>query len=395
MINQTATIFAELNKGAREYIFRRNQKLLTLSSKGQRYFTKSESIEYLQTSPTTLDKYIAQSDINPKRHEHSLWAITLDEMYYLRNEIMPNSLRVAPKFVRSEKQKCQVIVIQNQKGGVGKTVSSVTYASGLAVAFHQEYRVGIIDLDGQCTASMYYAPEADLDGCITAGDLISGNYELDNNETLKDAISSAFLPTTIPNLRVLPAAQRDRSIESWFHKSLTSGLPQPYHCLKNIIDEIEDEFDILIVDTPPSMAFITLNAYYAATSVIFPLGASENDLDATCGYFEYISGVWDLMENNGHKGYDFVRLLLTNYKEETNSTETRSKVADHFGNYLYATEFQYSVAIRECSSLMSTVFDMSKSEYPKTKSTFNRATVNSFSVVSRLHADIINVWRGE
>ena len=62
-------------------------------------------------------------------------------MYKVR-DLLPDNLRKDAKFVRSEQQKAQVMVIQNQKGGVGKTVSAATIASGLATEFHQEYRVG-------------------------------------------------------------------------------------------------------------------------------------------------------------------------------------------------------------------------------------------------------------
>lgn len=391
MASKTEQIFNALGEGARDYREIRNNRLFHANQKDVRYFTRAESIEYLGINGKTIDSYIMQSGIDPKRHDHSIWAITIDEMYTLR-DLLPEKIRVAPKFTRSNK-KLQVITIQNQKGGVGKTVSAVTIASGLATQFHQQYRVGLIDLDGQGTASMYYV--ANTDDTLTAGDLIRKDYDLDDGETEHDAISESFLPTAIPNLRILPAAQHDRAVDGWFHKAIVNGLENPYKLLDNIINEVENEFDIIIIDTPPSLSFVTLNAYYAASSVIFPLGASENDLDATCGYFEYIKDVWDLMESNGHQGYDFTRLLLTNYREDPASIDIQSKIEKFFPDMMYSTEFHYSVAIRECSALMSTVFDMSKSEYPKTKQTFNRAATNAYSVINKIHSDIVKVWSNE
>lgn len=107
-------------------------------------------------------------------------------------------------------------------------MSAATVASGLATEFHQEYRVGLIDMDGQATLSMYYAPEADQEGNLSVGDLIMRNFDLDEGETFEQAVSEAFLETTIPNLRILPAAQSDRAIEGWFHEQVFSHkLPSP------------------------------------------------------------------------------------------------------------------------------------------------------------------------
>ncbi|MDG4871048.1 hypothetical protein P8631_23925, partial [Guyparkeria sp. 1SP6A2] len=76
----------------------------------------------------------------------------------------------------------------------------------------------LIDMDGQATLSMYYAPEAEKEGCLSVGDLIMQNYDLEEGETFPQVVSEAFLQTTIPNLRILQASQSDRAIEGWFHE---------------------------------------------------------------------------------------------------------------------------------------------------------------------------------
>lgn len=281
---QTTETFQVLKIGADAYIKRRNQRLLSNHRKDLRKFTRAEAFTYLDIDAKTLDKYVATADFDPRRHEDSQWLINIEEMYQLR-DLLPENLRKASKFKRSDNQKMQVIVIQNQKGGVGKTVSAATIASGLATEFHQEYRVGLIDMDGQATLSMYYAPEADLEGCLSVGDLMMNNFDLDEGETLEQVVSNAFLPTTIPNLRILPASQSDRAIEGWFHEQVFGQkLTSPYSLLNTIINAVQDEFDIIIIDTPPSLGYATYNAYFAATSVVFPLSITENDIDATCSY---------------------------------------------------------------------------------------------------------------
>ncbi len=390
---QTTSHFQSLKQGADNYIKRRNQRLLANHRKELRNFTRAEASAYLGIDAKTLDKYVTAAEIDPRRHEDSQWSIDIAEMYRVR-DLLPEALRKEPKFSRCEQQSTQVIVIQNQKGGVGKTVSAATVASGLATEFHQEYRVGLIDMDGQATLSMYYAPEADQEGNLSVGDLIMRNFDLDEGETLEQAVSEAFLETTIPNLRILPAAQSDRAIEGWFHEQVFGHkLPSPYSILAEIIDAVKDEFDIIIIDTPPSLGYATYNAYFAATSVVFPLSITENDIDATCSYFSYIPQVWALLANANHDGYDFMKILLTNHRDSSTTTELMNSLYDHFAPYLYSKEFKHSEAIRQASSLLSTVFDMSKSEYPKSKATFQTAQQNGYEVTSQIQRDILNVWR--
>ncbi|EOB3677318.1 TPA: ParA family protein [Vibrio vulnificus] len=392
---QTTLTFQALKQGADGYIKRRNQRLLANHRKELRNFTRAEATTYLDIDAKTLDKYVANAEIDPRRHEDSQWSINIEEMYTVR-DLLPDSLRKEAKFVRDSHQKTQIIVIQNQKGGVGKTVSAATIASGLATEFHQEYRVGLIDMDGQATLSMYYAPEAEQEGCLSVGDLMMSNFDLEEGETLAQVVSDSFLKTTIPNLRILPASQTDRAIEGWFHEQVFSHkLPSPYSILSEIIDSVRDEFDIILVDTPPSLGYATYNAYFAATSVVFPLSITENDIDATCSYFSYIPQVWALLANANHTGYDFMKILLTNHRDGSTTTELMNSLYDHFSPYLYSKEFKHSEAIRQASSLLSTVFDMSKSEYPKSKGTFQSAQQNGYEVTSQILRDIVNVWREE
>nr|AKN37229.1 Chromosome (plasmid) partitioning protein ParA [Vibrio genomosp. F6] len=390
---QTTTTFQQLKEGADGYIKRRNQRLLANHRKELRNFTRAEASAYLGIDAKTLDRYVTATEIDPRRHEDSQWSIDISEMYRVR-DLLPENLRKDPKFSRSDKQKTQVVVIQNQKGGVGKTVSAATIASGLATELHQEYRVGLIDMDGQATLSMYYAPEAEQEGNLSVGDLMMRTFDLDEGETYQDAVSEAFLETTIPNLRILPASQSDRAIEGWFHEQVFSHtLASPYSILDEIIDAVKDEFDIILIDTPPSLGYATYNAYFAATSVVFPLSITENDIDATCSYFSYIPQVWALLANAQHEGYDFMKILLTNHRDSSTTTELMNSLYDHFSPYLYSKEFKHSEAIRQASSLLSTVFDMSKSEYPKSKATFQTAQQNSYEVTSQILRDLLNVWR--
>ncbi|WP_288987667.1 AAA family ATPase [uncultured Pseudoalteromonas sp.] len=392
-IEKTDSAFRELGIGATNHKLVRNHRLLSKNQKAVRRFTRAESLAYLDINARTLDKYASLVNIDPRRHTDYQWLLDIEEIYKIRDSL-PAELRKVQKFKRGPNEKLQVISVQNQKGGVGKTITVATIASCLAVEFHQELRIGVIDMDGQASLTAFYATKSEALGELSAGDLISGDYELDEGETKKQVISNAFLPTTIPNLRILPAAQSDRVLEGWFHKGLLNGtLSNPYSILKDIINEVEDEFDIILIDTPPSLGYATYNAYFAATSVVFPLAVTEADIDATCSYFEFIVHMWELLRSNDHQGYDFMKMLITNHRDSSTTSDLLTGLYDNFSEFLYSKEFKYSEAVRQCHSKLSTVFDMSKSDYPKTKTSFQATQSNAYEIASQLYRDIAKVWR--
>jgi hypothetical protein len=93
---------------------------------------------------------------------------------------------------------------------------------------------------------IHYTPESDLEGHLSVGDLITKNFDLDEGETFEQVVSDAFQQTTIPNFRMLPASQSDRALEGWFHEQVFKGaLATPYSLLKEVIDAVADEFNIL------------------------------------------------------------------------------------------------------------------------------------------------------
>ena len=88
-----------------------------------------------------------------------------------------------------------------------------------------------------------------------------------------------------------------------------------------------------------------------------------------------------------------MKILITNHKDSSTTTELLNSLNDSFSPYLYSKEFKNGEAVRQASSLLSTVFDMSKSEYPKSKMSYQVAQQNAYEVTSQLQRDIVNVWR--
>lgn len=368
-----------------------------LNPKVERTFDRPEAVDYLKTDYRTIEKYCAELGFDPRsksndEYDPAQWQLTLSQLYAIR-DILPDSTILKKKLAKAARLQpkgCQIIVVQNQKGGVGKTLTSLVYATGLATEYQQNYRVAIIDMDGQSTLSSYY-PSLTNERRTTIGKLLM----LDpNSDNYAEHIKASISDTTIPNLKIIPADQTDRDIEGLFHEGIHEGnITNPYRRLDSVIKTIQDQFDFIIIDTPPSLGYGVINAYFAANAVIFPFAASQNDTDATCHYLTYLPRIYRILIQEGHQGYNFMKMLLTNYEDSYSAQEVISELKDFFPLELLPTKFHKSEAVRLCAKERNSIYDISKSKYSGTKSTFNKAKLNTNSLLTDLMDDVIKVWK--
>ncbi|MEZ8197035.1 ParA family protein [Vibrio cortegadensis] len=356
-----------------------------------RTFSRPEAVSYLRTDYRTIEKHAAALGFDWKEYkEFGIdWQLDLDQIYAVRDALPESTTlkKTTEKFELNNGKRTQVIVCQNQKGGTGKTMVSVTMATGLAVELHEQYRVLLIDLDGQATATSFQPSEYQ----VTAGDLL----KLDpSSEGYEQRCLDAVADTSIPNLKILPAAQRDRDLEAAFHNGIMAGeYNKPYEHLKSVLQVVGDQFDIVIIDTAPALSFATLNAYFAATSVIMPLSANHNDTDATFQFLSYLPSLYKTLMGHGHQGYDFFKFLLTNHELTSTTSEIRTELETNFAGLVFSKEFKKSEAVRKCALEKNTVFDVSGSSYTGTKKTLTSAKENAKEVLGTLHGQLLSVWK--
>jgi chromosome partitioning protein len=231
----------------------------------------------------------------------------------------------------------RVIAIANQKGGVGKTTTAVNLGAALA---DEGFRTLVVDLDpqGNATTGMGLNPR-DVSGSIY--DVIMSNAPMD------DAIE----PTAIKNLFVAPATIDLAGAEIELVPQISRELK-----LKRALDSVRDQFDIMLIDCPPSLGLLTVNGLAAADDVIVPI---------QCEYYA-LEGLGQLLRNvalvqaNLNPSLDVRGIILTMYDARTKlADQVVDEVRGYFGSKVYRTVVPRTVRLSEAPSFGQpiTVFD--------------------------------------
>lgn len=222
----------------------------------------------------------------------------------------------------------KIIAIANQKGGVGKTTTSVNLAASLGVL---EKKVLLIDADPQANATSGLG--IDVEG------VEKGTYQL-----LEHSISAndAIIPTSSPNLDIIPAHIDLVAIEIEL-----VDKDQREYMMKKAIVALKKDYDYILIDCAPSLGLLTLNALTAADSVIIPIQCEYFALEGLGKLLNTIKSVQKI--HNVH--LDIEGLLLTMYDSRLRlSNQVVEEVNKHFEAMVFKTIIQRNVRLSEAPS---------------------------------------------
>jgi chromosome partitioning protein len=222
----------------------------------------------------------------------------------------------------------RVIAIANQKGGVGKTTTAVNLGASLA---ESGLRVLVVDLDPQGNASTGLG--------INPRDVESSIYDVIMNDTpALDAVE----PTSLKNLFVIPATLDLAGAEIELVPAFSRELK-----LKRALDTVRPEYDVVLIDCPPSLGLLTVNGLAAADDVIVPI---------QCEYYA-LEGLGQLLRNVAlvrsslNPQLDVRGIVLTMYDSRTRLAEqVEREVREHFGTKVYETVVPRTVRLAEAPS---------------------------------------------
>ena len=238
-----------------------------------------------------------------------------------------------------------ILAIANQKGGVGKTTTAINVAAALA---SKSLRTLLIDLDPQANSTMSYLDTRNLEHTV---------YEAltEDGVRLADVLQPA---ENLPNLDLAPSSIALAKIEARLLGEMDS-----YYRLQDEIQTIRRRYEYVVIDTPPALGIITVNALVAATHVLIPIQSSYFALEGTDDLLETI----DNIKSRANPRLQILGAVLTLYDKRTLlSKDIHLQVQRVFGDKLFDTVISKNVRLEESPAYRESIFSFA----PKSSGAF-------------------------
>ncbi|MGC8757899.1 MAG: ParA family protein, partial [Caldisericaceae bacterium] len=243
-----------------------------------------------------------------------------------------------------------IITIANQKGGVGKTTSTVNIAAGLAM---KGYRTLLIDTDPQCNStSLFFNPKETEQSLFLA----FSNNDIDTQELIKK--------TDVERLYAIPANIHLAKVE----RMLAGEIDAPIK-LKKALKETSKNFDFIMIDSPPSLGLLTVNALVASDYVIIPIAPSPWALVGVEDFLDTFKGVKETFNEN----LKILGVLITLFDSRTTlAKDAASKIREMFGELVFEEVIHRNIRLEESPAFKENIFTFA----PDSKGAFsyNRIT---------------------
>lgn len=358
------------------------------SQKIIRLFTPAEAADFIGIHEGYLRQIVAEGH-GPKPLPNGRRLYSVEDIEELRR-VLDEGGKGAPKYVRHRRpgEKLQIVSVMNFKGGSGKTTTSAHLAQYLAL---RGYRVLAIDLDPQASLSALFGHQPELD--VGEGETIYGAIRYDDN---RRHISEIVRSTYTPGLHVVPGNLELMEFEHTTPKALSErsqGSSMFFSRIGESLADIESAYDIVIIDCPPQLGFLTLSALCAATAVLITVHPQMLDVMSMSQFLHMTGDLLSVVESaGGSTEYDWMRYLVTRYEPNDGpQSQMAGFMRSIFGQRVLEHSMLKSTAVSDAGLTKQTLYEVDKAAF--TRGTYERA-LESLTLVNGEIEDLIRATWG-
>ena len=281
---------------------------------------------------------------------------------------------------RRDDDHLQIIGVMNFKGGSGKTTTSAHLAQRLALLGH---RVLAIDLDPQASLTALHGVQPEYD--LVEGGTLYDAIRYEDPCPIREVIQSSYLP----NLDLIPGNLELMEFEHETPRALAQGNAGLFFFrVKEALAQVDGDYDVVVIDCPPQLGFLTMSALSAATGVLVTIHPEMLDVMSMSQFLRMTADLMDVIAESGaDMSHDWMRYLLTRY-EPTDAPQNRivAFLRTMFGDQVLNAPMLKSTAISDAGLTKQTLYEVERSAF--TRSTYDRA-IESLNAVNDEIAELI------
>lgn len=313
---------------------------------------------------------------------------TLDDLATLRRHLAAGARRPERYLPgRREGEGLQVIVTMNFKGGSGKTTTAAHLLQYLAL---RGYRALGLDLDPQASLSALFGVHSVLD--IKAGDTLYSALRYDGQRrSMRDLVQSTY----IPNLSFVPGGLELMEFEHETPRALSKGAIGVFDRLSQALGDVEDDFDVVVIDCPPQLGYLTLASLVAATSVLVTVHPQMLDVMSMSQFLSMMGDIYsvihDALPPDARPTYSWMRYLLTRFEPNDGPQQQMGAlVRSLFGDFVLNNATLKSTAIGDAGLTNQTIYEVERSQF--SRQTYDRAVESVDAVNREVEELILKTW---
>lgn len=311
---------------------------------------------------------------------------TLDQIHELRSALARSKRGYLP--TRRPGDHLQVIAVTNFKGGSGKTTTAAHVAQYFAM---RGFRTLAVDLDPQASLSTLFGLQPEFD--LQDNDTLYGAIRYDEHQR---PLSDIIRKTYFAGLDIVPGNLELQEFEHDTPRVLAEGRRSSdrmfFSRIAMALASVDDRYDIVVIDCPPSLGFLTLSALCAARSVLVTIHPQMLDVASMSQFLHMTSSLLDVVEQaGGDADYDFFRYAITRYEPSDGPQgQIVGLMRSLFGERVLTTPILKSTAISDAGLTKQTLYEIGRENF--TRSTYDRAIEALDAVHAEIEALVREAW---
>lgn len=356
-----------------------------------RHFSSSEVAELVGISPAALRQMSLDGEgPQPQRSDGNRRIYTLQQVNELRKHLAAKKPSHAVNYDprRRDGDMMQIIAIANFKGGCAKTTTALHLCQFLAL---QGLRVLAIDLDTQASLTEMLGVQPVLE--VGDNETVFGVLRYDSE---RRPLSEVIRPTYFEGLDIVPGQSELQYFDYETPAAIVSNkyVGDEYFIrrLATALRSVEDRYDVVVIDAPPQLSYLTLNAVFAATGLIIPVQSAMIDV-ASMNQFLYMLD--EMLEQMAHFGapvdHEFLRFLLTRHvPHDVPQVNIAAMLRSLFGESVITAAVLETTAITNAGLENKTLYELERGAVGR--DTYNRAIEAVNAANAEIFKDILKVW---